>query len=512
MTKPVVERVRWTTMRVWAKGYEHRGTRFMRAGLIWIHGLGCGFALISTTVLLSLNTHASTRDTMALDALALVIYAADGVIAVRVTRPALARLQGWRHEKDPGDAEVTWDAIADMPFAALRSKSAHAVIAVIILAWNVAAGWRLGLTAPATAALFVGSLVIWTYWLALRVFATERLVRPALAEVSMMLADPVGRPARLRITLTSRLLAAAPPIIVIAATAVAGMIGEHSPQTLAAGAASILVTVGVATWLTLVVTQSINEPIDELRAVASRVGQGDLKARVSIVSVDEMGSLSRSFNAMVTGLRERERIRDTFGAYVDPSVAEHILARGAALTDGEEVEVTALFLDVRGFTGFSETHSARDVVAMLNRLFELVVPIIAGHGGHVDKFIGDGLLAVFGTPRPLADHAVRALAAATDIAAATENRPGEPRIGIGLNSGPVVAGNLGGAGRYEFSVIGDVVNVAARVEAATRHTGDTILVSEHTRRLLPPGPAGTLTERPAVPLKGKSTPVALYGP
>lgn len=512
MTGPVIDRVRWTTMRVWATGYERRGTQFMRGALVWIHGLGCAFALISTTVLLSLYAHASIGDTAFLAALALVIYAADGAVSVRLTRPALARLEAWRHNRDPERAEITWDAIADMPFASLRSKAADSLVGVLILGWNIAAEWRLDLTPASASAVFVGSLVIWLYWLALRVFGTERLVRPALAEVSTMLADPDGRPTRLKITLMSRLLAAMPPIIVIAATAVVGMVGNHTPQTLAAGAASILVTIGVAIWLTLVVAQSITEPIDELRAVAARVGQGDLQARVPVVSVDEIGSLSRSFNTMVAGLRDREHIRDTFGAYVDPAVAEHILARGPALTDGEEVEITALFLDVRGFTSYSETHTARDVVAMLNRLFELVVPIIASHGGHVDKFIGDGLLAVFGTPQPLLDHASQALAAATDIAAVTENRPDEPPIGIGLNSGPVVAGNLGGAGRYDFSVIGDVVNVAARVEAATRHTGDTTLVSEHTRRLLPPNLAQTLTERPAVPLKGKTTPVALYAP
>ena len=512
MTGPVVDRVRWTTMRVWTTGYERHGPHFMRGALLWIHGLGCVFALISTAVLLSLYAHASTGDTALLAALALVIYTVDAALSLYFTRPALALLEAWRAAKDPDGAEGTWNAVADLPFASLRSKTAHVVVAVVILGWNGAAHWRLQLPAAPATAVFIGSLVIWLYWLALRVFGTERLVRPALAEVSAALTDQVGPPGRLRITLMSRLLAAMPPITVIAATAVVGMVGSHTPRTLAAGAASILVTIGVAVWLTLVVAQTISEPIDDLRAVAARVGRGDLQARVPVVSVDEIGSLSRSFNTMVAGLRDREHIRDTFGAYVDPSVAEHILARGVALTDGEEVEITAMFIDVRGFTGYSETHTAREVVAMLNRLFELVVPIIAGHGGHVDKFIGDGLLAVFGTPAPLPDHAGRALAAATEIAAATEDRPGEPSIGIGLNSGPVVAGNLGGSGRYDFSVIGDVVNVAARVESATRHTGDTILVSEHTRRLLPADLARTLTERPEIPLKGKTTPVALYSP
>jgi adenylate cyclase len=140
------------------------------------------------------------------------------------------------------------------------------------------------------------------------------------------------------------------------------------------------------------------------------------------------------------------------------------------------------------------------------------VPIIHERGGHVDKFIGDGLMAVFGAPRRQDDHADQALGAACEIAAlvAEEFEP-ELRVGIGLNSGTVVAGNVGGAGRLDFSVIGDPVNVAARVEAATRETGDTILLTADTKDRLERSTVA-LEERPRVPLKGKLTPVALYAP
>nr|WP_240962946.1 adenylate/guanylate cyclase domain-containing protein [Antrihabitans stalactiti] len=313
------------------------------------------------------------------------------------------------------------------------------------------------------------------------------------------------------VSLIRRLLITVTGITVVAGTVVTGYVGDRTPQSLLFGiAASIAVTIAVTSWLVIPLARSITRPLDQLRAAATKVGHGDLTANVPLVSADEIGSLALSFNAMVAGLRERDHIRDTFGAYVDPAVAEHILARGESITDGEDVEITALFLDVRGFTSYSETHTAREVVTMLNQLFELVVPVIARHGGHVDKFIGDGLLAVFGTPQPLTDHASRALAAACEIAVVVGDR--EPRIGIGLNSGTVVAGTLGGAGRYDFSVIGDVVNVAARVESATRRTGDTILVSEHTRTLLSAAEASTLIARPAVTLKWRAVPVALYTP
>jgi len=251
--------------------------------------------------------------------------------------------------------------------------------------------------------------------------------------------------------------------------------------------------------------------IGTLREAALRVSAGDLRTRVPVITTDEMGDVARSFNDMTAGLEERERIRETFGTYVDGDVAEHILREGTSLAR-EEVELTAVFLDIRNFTGFAERSPAPEVVATLNRLFERIVPIIHAHGGHVDKYVGDGLLAVFGAPRRHADHADKALAAAVEIAAAVHDEFGdELGVGIGLNSGTVVAGNVGGAGRLEFSVIGDAINVAARVESATRQTGDTILVSENTRRLLRHH-APELEARPEVPLKGKSETVALFAP
>src|SRR5947199_4739427 len=169
-------------------------------------------------------------------------------------------------------------------------------------------------------------------------------------------------------------------------------------------------------------------------------------------------------------------------------------------------------IDVRDFTGFAERASAPDVVATLNRLFELIVPLVHEHGGHVDKFVGDGLLAVFGAPRRQEDHADQALAAALEIAQKVRGGDaGELEIGIGLNSGTVVAGNVGGAGRLEFSVIGDPVNVAARAEAATRETGDTILLTERSRDLLTDSHP-ELVERTGVELKGKREPVKVYAP
>src|SRR5207244_12027585 len=154
------------------------------------------------------------------------------------------------------------------------------------------------------------------------------------------------------------------------------------------------------------------------------------------------------------------------GAFVAPALTERVLAEGTDLR-GEEIDVSILFVDVRGFTTFAERAAAHEVVATLNDLYEAVVPVIRRHGGHANKFIGDGLLAVFGAPERHADHALRAVAAAREIAQLVpRGRGGDLEVGVGVNSGRVVVGTIGGGGRRAFTVIGDRVNTVARGDGA----------------------------------------------
>jgi adenylate cyclase len=260
-----------------------------------------------------------------------------------------------------------------------------------------------------------------------------------------------------------------------------------------------------------VLADAVSAPIIDLRDATRRVGAGDLGVRVPVVSTDETGELAAAFNAMVAGLDERERLREAFGAFVDPALTERVLAEGTDLK-GEELEASVLFLDVRGFSEFAERADAQKVVACLNELYEAVVPVIQHHGGHANKFVGDGLLAVFGAPERHADHAARAVAAAREIARLVrDGLGGELRVGLGVNSGRVVVGTIGGGGRRDFTVIGAPVNTAARVEAATRQTGDDLLITETTLRAI--GPHGDeFEERPSARLKGAYATVRLYAP
>ena len=240
----------------------------------------------------------------------------------------------------------------------------------------------------------------------------------------------------------------------------------------------------VGLLMSIVAARAAADPVMSVRDAVASVEQGDLDVEVPVYDATEVGLLQAGFNRMVEGLRERRRIREAFGVYVDHEVAEHILEEGVSL-EGEEVEVTLMFLDVRDFTSWAEETPAAEVVERLNGLFDVAVPIIHEHRGHVDKFVGRRPAG--GVRRAPAQRGARrpgAAGGAGDREGGREDGDQDLEIGIGLNSGTVVAGNVGGGGRLEFSVMGDAVNVASRIEAATRETGDPILLSEDTAERL----------------------------
>jgi class 3 adenylate cyclase len=252
-------------------------------------------------------------------------------------------------------------------------------------------------------------------------------------------------------------------------------------------------------------------PIRDLAEATVRVGAGDYSQRLPVVQDDDLGALSASFNRMQAGLAERQRLQAAFGTYVDPHLAARLLEQGDDVFTGERREVTVMFVDVRDFTPFAEANTAEDTVARLNALFEIVVPAVVDAGGHVNKFLGDGALAVFGAPNDLPDHADSALTAAVMIHRLVAERfGGELRIGIGINTGVVIAGTIGGGGKLEFTLIGDTVNVAARVEQLTKSTGDAVLLTQQCVDALASRPHG-LIDRGLHVLKGKSASVHVFG-
>jgi class 3 adenylate cyclase len=252
-------------------------------------------------------------------------------------------------------------------------------------------------------------------------------------------------------------------------------------------------------------------PVRDLADATERIAAGIYSERLPVVQDDDLGVLAASFNRMQAGLAERQRLQAAFGSYVDPSLATRLLEQGDDVFTGERREVTVMFVDIRDFTAFAEANTAEETVARLNALFEIVVPAVVEAGGHVNKFLGDGALAVFGAPNDLADHADAALTAAITIQRLVGERFGaELRIGVGINTGVVIAGTIGGGGKLEFTLIGDTVNVAARVEQLTKTTGDAILVTQQTVGALDRRSLG-LVDRGSHALKGKSAPVQIFG-
>jgi adenylate cyclase len=482
--------------------------------LVWLQFGLAHLVMLAGMGLLRLYQPMSAADFWLLVAVSQGLVLADNLVSVRETRMLWRPVSRWEAgSRDPASTLAAWQALATLPIEYLRRMRRYPFVLSYIPFLGYAT-WLLGLPWYSFLVMSAAGTAVLAYGLIVRYFTMEVVVRPVLERVAVDLPadfeiDAPGLPLRWR------LLAVAPVINVITGVVVAGLSTRGHHATLSDLGVSWLIAVGVSFTisleLTIMVARSVGSSLGDLQRATDRVRTGDFSTRVPVVATDETGTLAQSFNTMITGLDERERLRSAFGAYVDPGLAERVLHEGADLA-GEEVEVSILFLDIREFTRVAEASEPHEVVALLNELWGLAVPVLREHGGHANKFIGDGLLGVFGAPDSLEDHAAGAVEAALKIADAVRRRfQDRVRVGIGISSGTVVAGTIGGGGHVEFTVIGDAVNTAARVEAATRDTGDAVLITEETRRLLPKG-RFDLDERPAVELKGKQVQVQLWAP
>jgi adenylate cyclase len=308
----------------------------------------------------------------------------------------------------------------------------------------------------------------------------ERALRPVVAAAMA----PAGGEAPKTMSVTARLILAwattsGVPLVGIALTVagLGGRIGAHvrTPLYVLCGV-GVLVGVLIAAFSGRVIA----DPIRRLRAGMRSIEQGDICVQVPVMETAELGDLEVGFNHMAAGLRERERIRDLFGRHVGTDVAQRAMTSEFAL-GGERCVATVLFVDVIGSTGLAQSRDPDAVVSILNRFFDTVVRVVGGEGGFVNKFQGDGALCLFGAPVPQADHAARGLRAARALA--SELAPmGDIAAAIGVSSGDVVAGNVGAADRYEFTVIGDAVNEASRLTDHAKLGSSRVLVSERTIR------------------------------
>ncbi|MFI0484370.1 adenylate/guanylate cyclase domain-containing protein [Actinomadura sp. 9N215] len=386
--------------------------------------------------------------------------------------------------------------------------------------WVVGAlGW-----AVLDLALFTGRLAVKTGLTCLLGAATtctivyllsERLLRPAAA---LVLA--AERPRKIRLPgVTTRVMLAwalgtAIPVFGLICVAVAALaapdinVTQLAVTILGLGGASLVAGV----YVTYIATQAIADPIRAVRKGMAQVERGDLGAEVDVYDASEVGQLQAGFNHMVAGLREHERLRDLFGRHVGEEVADLALERGDITLGGETREVAVLFVDLTGSTRLADTRSPDEVVELLNRFFGVVVTVVAGHGGWINKFEGDAALAIFGAPTQLEDSAGGALGAARELARRLRAEVPTLDAGIGVSAGPVVAGYIGAEERFEYTVIGDPVNEAARLSDLAKGTRGRVLASATVLELAHLAEADEWDLGRSVTLRGRSRPTRLGTP
>ena len=234
----------------------------------------------------------------------------------------------------------------------------------------------------------------------------------------------------------------------------------------------VMMTVGLA--IAVYLGLRFSQPISQLVAATEAIGKGDYRYRVELNRQDELGNLATAFNQMGEELFRHTLTRQSFGKYVGEEVVEMILADPEKMwLKGHKNHATILFADIRGFTAYAENREPERVVDMLNTYFDIATRAILDYGGYVDKFIGDGVLGVFGVPVYRNDHVERTVRAALDLMAQlrgdeARTNPLLSSVGVGIHTGPIVSGNIGSQAKMEYTVIGDTVNLASRISSLAK--------------------------------------------
>lgn len=279
---------------------------------------------------------------------------------------------------------------------------------------------------------------------------------------------------------------------------------------------------GVAISITLLfiylVAHSLSDPIRKLLGLTKEIAQGnfDVSATKDIRTRDEVGDLAEAFDDMTEGLRERDKVKNLFTKFQGSEVLEEMMSKGDVELGGSSKEVAIFFSDIRSFTKFSESRTPQEVVDMLNEYFEIMVRIINKYNGMVNKFVGDAIMAIWGAPKPTGDDSYNALMACIEMRLALQElndrrvaRGEIPiMIGMGLHKGNTIAGNIGSSERMEYTVIGDAVNMAARIEASTKAFGTDLLISQNLANEV--NGRFQLEKAGAAEVKGKSEALTMF--
>ncbi|MCP4002606.1 MAG: HAMP domain-containing protein [bacterium] len=280
-------------------------------------------------------------------------------------------------------------------------------------------------------------------------------------------------------------------------------------------ASGALLIVGLA--LAFAISGRITRPLQRLRMAVNALAVGDLSARVAITSRDEIGVLARAFNSMSESLSQKARIETAFRRYVSDHVLRQVTESSEEIAlEGEQREVTVIFIDIRKFTRLTRSIGPQRIVSFLNEAFDLITGRLLEHGATVDKYIGDAILAYIGAPIETFDHPERAVAAAIAVQRSVDERNSKYEasgqsyvrleVGIGIHTGIVVVGNIGSELKMDYTVIGDPVNVANRLQGRAA-AGEIIMTGEVYRRL---GGRIAAESLGALNLEGMDVPTVAY--
>lgn len=268
---------------------------------------------------------------------------------------------------------------------------------------------------------------------------------------------------------------------------------ERFRSLLWSGAIALAVSIVAAYILASLAANRISRPLDAIRAAVDRIAAGDFSGKVAVDSRDEFGAVATAIDKMAVGLQQREDLKSALTRYVSEDILHEVILPGKSVDlFSNRKKVTVLFADVRGFTSLSEQLSPEETVALLNDYFEKMIEAVFRNNGHLNKFMGDGLMALFGALRDdefQEEHAIQAALDMRQVLTELQEKWSRDqahrglvqlRIGIGINTGLAIVGNIGSKQRMEYTAIGDAVNLASRLEHATREHNVDILVSEYT--------------------------------
>ncbi len=426
-----------------------------------------GSAVIAALAFWALPTGAalSQRHVLVLNIIATAVYSA---VAIPV---AIVWGYFWLTSAADTEEEAGQRALLTAPN---RMAFIHGTVwtaaAILLVIVNIHTPW-LATTLGVSTALGAAVTTAMSYWLC------TRALRPSVAK--LLTKEPPTRARRPGLRLrgvSAWAVGTGVPMLMLMLVAASALVVDYQSHRLAlvvliVGTCAIVSGLAVATFT----AATTADPIDEVRRGMQHIQRGDFDVSVPVFDASELGLLQAGFNTMAGGLRERERLRDLFGRHVGRDVARlaEQVARDGVETEmgGEKCEVAVLFVDLVGSTRLATTLEADELVVMLNEFFAVVVSVVEQHHGLINKFEGDAALAVFGVPNPNAESAGDALATARELNARL-NQPGEDiKVGIGVSAGTAVAGNIGDPNRYEYTVIGDPVNEAARLTEVAKLSG-----------------------------------------